>query len=58
MTVLHIDIFSDVVCPWCFIGKRHLDQALALWRTEHPHSEVVVTWPLSVVGAIWPPVMP
>lgn len=24
-----IDIFSDTVCPWCFIGKRHLEQALA-----------------------------
>ncbi|MGH8400962.1 MAG: DsbA family oxidoreductase, partial [Gammaproteobacteria bacterium] len=23
-----IDIFSDTVCPWCFIGKRHLEQAL------------------------------
>lgn len=24
-----IDIFSDTVCPWCFIGKRHLERALA-----------------------------
>lgn len=24
-----IDIVSDVVCPWCFIGKRHLETALA-----------------------------
>lgn len=24
-----IDIVSDVVCPWCFIGKRHLEAALA-----------------------------
>jgi predicted DsbA family dithiol-disulfide isomerase len=23
-----IDVFSDVVCPWCLIGKRRLDQAL------------------------------
>ena len=27
---LAIDIFSDVVCPWCFIGKRRLEQAIAL----------------------------
>ena len=27
--VLEIEIFSDVVCPWCFIGKRRLDEALA-----------------------------
>lgn len=26
---MHIEIFSDCVCPWCYIGKRHLEQALA-----------------------------
>jgi predicted DsbA family dithiol-disulfide isomerase len=26
---MRIDVFSDVVCPWCFIGKRRLEQALA-----------------------------
>ncbi len=31
-----IDIISDVVCPWCFIGKRHLEQALALYRERYP----------------------
>jgi len=25
-----IDVFSDVVCPWCFIGKRRLEKAVAL----------------------------
>ena len=24
-----IDIFSDTICPWCFIGKRRLEEALA-----------------------------
>ena len=41
---LAIDIFSDVVCPWCFIGKRHLDRALELWRTEQPGHDVAVRW--------------
>ena len=27
---MHIDIWSDVVCPWCFIGKRRLEKAIAL----------------------------
>ncbi len=27
---LTIDVVSDVVCPWCFIGKRRLEKALAL----------------------------
>ncbi|MDP1734054.1 MAG: DsbA family oxidoreductase [Sulfuritalea sp.] len=44
MTTLTIDVVSDVVCPWCFIGKRHLDQALQLWRAEQPDSEVEVRW--------------
>ncbi|MGB9429822.1 MAG: DsbA family oxidoreductase [Gammaproteobacteria bacterium] len=26
---MRIDIYSDTVCPWCFIGKRHLEKALA-----------------------------
>lgn len=27
---MQIDIVSDVICPWCFIGKRRLERALAL----------------------------
>ena len=30
ITPLQIDVVSDVVCPWCFIGKRRLEKALAL----------------------------
>jgi predicted DsbA family dithiol-disulfide isomerase len=30
MTALPIDMVSDVVCPWCFIGKRRLEKAIAL----------------------------
>jgi predicted DsbA family dithiol-disulfide isomerase len=29
---LRIDVVSDVVCPWCFIGKRRLEKALGLTR--------------------------
>ncbi|MFM7126266.1 MAG: DsbA family protein, partial [Actinomycetota bacterium] len=25
---MRIDIWSDVVCPWCYIGKRRFDRAL------------------------------
>jgi predicted DsbA family dithiol-disulfide isomerase len=38
---LQVDIWSDIACPWCAIGKRHLEQALADW--EH-RDDVVVTW--------------
>jgi predicted DsbA family dithiol-disulfide isomerase len=44
MSDISIDVVSDVVCPWCFIGKRHLDKALAQWRAEHPDSMVTVSW--------------
>ena len=31
---MQIDVFSDTVCPWCRIGKRHLELALADWSGE------------------------
>jgi predicted DsbA family dithiol-disulfide isomerase len=31
---LNIDIISDVVCPWCFVGKRQIEAALALYAQE------------------------
>ncbi len=36
---LSIDIVSDVVCPWCFIGKRRLEAALELYRVRNPQAE-------------------
>jgi predicted DsbA family dithiol-disulfide isomerase len=27
-TPIHVDIWSDVVCPWCYIGKRRFERAL------------------------------
>jgi predicted DsbA family dithiol-disulfide isomerase len=30
VNALPIDVVSDVVCPWCFIGKRRLEKAIAL----------------------------
>jgi predicted DsbA family dithiol-disulfide isomerase len=33
---MHIDIFSDPICPWCFIGKRRLQRALAARPTLRP----------------------
>ena len=34
------DIFSDPVCPWCYIGKAHLDRALE----QHPDHPFAVEW--------------
>jgi predicted DsbA family dithiol-disulfide isomerase len=42
---LAIDIISDVVCPWCFIGKRRLETALKLYRERSPGAaEPKITW--------------
>jgi predicted DsbA family dithiol-disulfide isomerase len=37
---MQIDIVSDTVCPWCFIGKRRLEKALAL----RPDLEFDIRW--------------
>jgi len=31
---LTVDVYSDVVCPWCYIGKRRLEQALESVRAQ------------------------
>ena len=42
---LRIDVVSDVVCPWCYVGKRQLEAALARWRDAHPDAPVpMVRW--------------
>lgn len=41
---IRIDVVSDVVCPWCFVGKRQLEAALARWRETHPGQPVDVHW--------------
>jgi len=37
---VHVDVISDVVCPWCYIGKRRLESAIALT----PEVDVDVNW--------------
>jgi predicted DsbA family dithiol-disulfide isomerase len=39
-----IDVVSDVVCPWCYIGKHGLDAALARLAVEEPAFAVTVNW--------------
>src|SRR3954463_88785 len=39
--VLHVDVISDVICPWCFVGKRRLEKAVAAFDGQH---EVRVRW--------------
>jgi predicted DsbA family dithiol-disulfide isomerase len=37
---VHVDVVSDVVCPWCYIGKRRLEEAIALT----PGVNVNINW--------------
>jgi predicted DsbA family dithiol-disulfide isomerase len=37
---LPIDVVSDVVCPWCYVGKKRLERALAL----RPQVQAEVRW--------------
>jgi predicted DsbA family dithiol-disulfide isomerase len=41
MPPLAVEIWSDVVCPWCYVGKRRLEAALS--QFEH-RDDVEVTW--------------
>jgi predicted DsbA family dithiol-disulfide isomerase len=44
MKTLTIDVVSDVVCPWCYVGKRRLEHALELWSAQHPEITPQVHW--------------
>lgn len=38
--MIRLDIFSDPICPWCFIGKANLDRALE----AHPDHPFAIEW--------------
>ncbi len=41
---IRIDVWFDLICPWCWIGKRHLKDALASFNERHPDVGVEVHW--------------
>lgn len=48
---MHIDVIFDTVCPWCFIGKRRLEAALA----ARPHIQPDITWHAFMLNPEMPP---
>ncbi|MBT5413953.1 MAG: DsbA family oxidoreductase [Rhodospirillaceae bacterium] len=40
VAAMHLDIVSDTICPWCYIGKRRFERALA----AQPQPELTVLW--------------
>ena len=46
MTNFTIDIVSDTVCPWCYVGKKRLEAGIAAYKRAHPDSTdtFATTW--------------
>ena len=35
--IVNVEIYADIICPWCYIGKKRLDAAFAARRHVTPH---------------------
>jgi predicted DsbA family dithiol-disulfide isomerase len=38
---LTVEVYSDIVCPWCYVGKRRLERALAQLNGG---AQACITW--------------
>ena len=48
---MRLQVFSDTICPWCLIGKRRLERALA----ERPQAGLEITWHAFQLNPEMPP---
>jgi predicted DsbA family dithiol-disulfide isomerase len=58
-SALRIDVFVELVCPWCLIGKRQLAMALERFARSDPHVQVQLHWrPVQLIAQVpaegWP----
>ncbi|EME42082.1 hypothetical protein DOTSEDRAFT_72998 [Dothistroma septosporum NZE10] len=44
MTNFQIDIVSDTVCPWCYVGKNRLDLAIKQHKETNPSDTFTTSW--------------
>ncbi|KAF1809421.1 DSBA oxidoreductase [Eremomyces bilateralis CBS 781.70] len=46
MTQFNIQVVSDNVCPWCYMGKKRLDKAIQQYTSKYPDSQDTwnITW--------------
>jgi predicted DsbA family dithiol-disulfide isomerase len=44
VTAIRVDVWSDVACPWCYIGKRRFEEGVRRFRASEPRAEVQVTY--------------
>lgn len=42
--VISINVYSDVLCPWCYVEKRSLEAAMDQFREKHPETKFEVIW--------------
>lgn len=42
--IIKIDISSDTVCPWCFVGKKNLDKAMAMSKNQYDFEVKTLTF--------------
>ncbi|KAH7081625.1 thioredoxin-like protein [Paraphoma chrysanthemicola] len=38
MTAFNINVVSDTVCPWCYVGKKRLEKGIAAYKEKYPDS--------------------
>lgn len=41
---IQVDVYFDLICPWCLIGKRQLERAIDLIALGYPDIDVSVAW--------------
>ncbi|KAJ4383162.1 hypothetical protein N0V86_001204 [Didymella sp. IMI 355093] len=39
MTNFNINIVSDTICPWCYVGKKRLEKGIAAYKQKYPGSD-------------------
>ena len=44
MTNFKIDIVSDTVCPWCYVGKNRLEKAIEKHKSSNPDDTFTTSW--------------
>lgn len=44
VALMRVEIFHDLVCPWCYIGKQRFDAAIVALRAAHPTADIEIDY--------------
>ena len=51
---IKIDVFSDIACPYCFVGEKHLLMAKEKFLKEHPEVPIDITFHTYLINSgVW-----